>query len=420
LSLALKSLRVSALLLASSESKEEPDVEHILRLMEGREGGGRPVCSKSKVHEGNLVLSCLAKEEGEGHVLVHGHAKPPEPQGSAAPATQHFEGEFVCAWKEGDSLMMARDPMGARPAYWAEDGGLAMACSDEFPLRVMGLCPIPVPPGSTIGLRRGQVKVREKGTEFKPVAFGGTFDEAVDLACDLLSGSFKVRLGRAKDVAIAFSGGLDSSVLASICSKMSKVVLVSVYAEESRDSQRAEAAADWLGLELISKKVDATMALKALQAVERWSSPVTSMDRALSAGFYIASVTARENGLSLLVAGQGADEIFAGYHRHWVVHRSEPTRLPALLAKELLQLERGLRRDEASIAYGGCEASFPYADADLARFALGLPPDYLIEGEVRKRVLRGVAQKIGVPSSLVDAEKKAFQFSSGLQKLLTG
>jgi asparagine synthetase B (glutamine-hydrolysing) len=54
----------------------------------------------------------------------------------------------------------------------------------------------------------------------------------------------------------------------------------------------------------------------------------------------------------------------------------------------------------------------------MARFALNLPPGFLISHGERKVVLRELAKKMGLPPSISGAPKKAFQYSSGIQGLL--
>jgi asparagine synthase (glutamine-hydrolysing) len=142
------------------------------------------------------------------------------------------------------------------------------------------------------------------------------------------------------------------------------------------------------------------------------------MDRSLAAGFFLASSEARAQGSDVLVAGQGADEIFGGYGRHLETASVDPSRLVPQLLEELPRLEGGLRRDELAIARGGCEASFPYADLPIARLALSLPPGFLVLRGERKVVLRELAKRMGVPPSIASAPKKAFQYSSGIQHLL--
>jgi asparagine synthase (glutamine-hydrolysing) len=142
------------------------------------------------------------------------------------------------------------------------------------------------------------------------------------------------------------------------------------------------------------------------------------MDNSIAAGFFLASSEAKAQGFEMLVAGQGADEIFGGYNRHLEVAKADLSSLNRKLIAELPKLEAGLRRDELAIYLGGCEASFPYADFPLARFSLSLPPQFLISHGERKVVLRELAKKMEMPPSIVEAPKKAFQYSSGIEGLL--
>ncbi len=57
-------------------------------------------------------------------------------------------------------------------------------------------------------------------------------------------------------VAISFSGGLDSSLLALLASRHADVVLCSAYALGSRDERQSERAAALLGLKLEAALLD--------------------------------------------------------------------------------------------------------------------------------------------------------------------
>jgi asparagine synthase (glutamine-hydrolysing) len=285
-------------------------------------------------------------------------------------------------------------------------------------IRGFSIVPAPVAPGHVVTLKGGALESRGYCDELARGPFSGDIDAAVDRIEELLKASLKVRLKDYRSVAVAFSGGLDSSLLAQACSRRGKVLLVSTFAEGSKDAASVKGAADELGLDLHTATVDRGEVARAVTASSDDSDSRSPMDRALAAGFYLTSVKARNLGMELLVAGQGADEIFGGYSRHLETAASDPKALIPRLVQELPRLEAGLRRDELAIASGGCEASFPYADFPIARFSLSLPSEYLISNGVRKVILRRLARKWGLPPSIAEAEKKAFQYSSGIQNLV--
>ena len=274
---------------------------------------------------------------------------------------------------------------------------MAVVSTEPAVVTSFSASPTPATPGDVVELKGGLLSSTRYCGEIPFGPFPGDLDEAADEVGDLLRSSLKVRLGGDGPVGVAFSGGLDSSLLALLCSKDHRVTLVSVFASGSRDASKAKGAADELGLELVEVKVGEADVERALRNVVGHPEEMKPMDRALAAGFLLTSSAAEDQGLDRLVAGQGADEIFGGYNRHLQFASSDPAGLNRLLMDELPLLEAGLRRDELAIIRGGCEASFPYADLPLARLALSLPQGYLISDGLRKVVLRRLARKVGLP-----------------------
>jgi asparagine synthase (glutamine-hydrolysing) len=386
--------------------------------MKEREGGGEPFEVRVRAATGELILSGYRKEGEARSPFVHGYlsgncqlSHPGDGLSSDA------SGEFVTSWMEDQALVAVRDHMGCRPLYCAESGGISAFCTDLAPLSELRMNPHPLPQGAVLRLSPDGVAISLPRPIHRTLPFEGTLDEAAEKVWELLLRSLEDRRRNAGTVAVSFSGGLDSSLLATALAKLYKVVLVSVFARGSKDAQSTSDAADSLGLELISFEVGGDEVREALNSLGGKAPFLSVMDRSLAAGFFLASTKAAELGIRTLVAGQGADEIFAGYHRYLEPH-SEGLDLIERLRRELPHLESGLRRDECAIAYGGCDASFPYSDRRLAEFSFSLPHSFLISGRVRKVVLRRLARKVGLPSKIADAEKKAFQYSSGIYRLV--
>jgi asparagine synthase (glutamine-hydrolysing) len=412
------SLRIASAsaVFAISSTPYRPIDESALRSPLSKERRGTFFAEVRPSSDGGALTMGGLVNDVPGVVLMHGAC-------SSDPASSRYlkdglgdqpSGEFALVGDWGDERVAARDPLGAKPLYQGRGEGLAAVATEPSVLRNLGLAPEPVPPGHAVTLKGGALRAKAYCRPLSGGEFKGSLDEAAERVGKLLSSSMELRLKRAKAVGVAFSGGLDSSLLAFSISKVRPVVLVSVCVEGSKDASYVSKAADELGLELHMVKTTKEEVATSLQAVGDLPVLGSPMDRALWAGFNIASRNAAKLGLDTLVAGQGADEIFGGYHRHL----KAGTSINSMLLKELPKLESGLRRDEAAVSRGGCEASFPYADFPLARFALNLPSSSLVSGGERKVVLKKLGESMGLPDSIVNAEKKAFQYSSGLQDLV--
>ncbi|MCL4344312.1 MAG: hypothetical protein JRN26_04185 [Nitrososphaerota archaeon] len=205
-------------------------------------------------------------------------------------------------------------------------------------------------------------------------------------------------------IAVAFSGGLDSSLISWLLRKKDPV-LITVGTETSYDVVRAKKSASLLGLD--HEVVFPEPVVDTVRAVSPFSRTV--MDYSLATGFAIASKKARELGAEWLVTGQMADELFGGYSRYRNVSKD---RLASVLLEDFLNAN--FQRDALAILSGGTVPVFPYASRPFANLALGLPPDYRID----KSGLRAMASMAGLPEELIKSKKKAFQYGSGIQKIV--
>ena len=126
-----------------------------------------------------------------------------------------------------------------------------------------------------------------------------------------------------------------------------------------------------------------------------------------------------KRGIKIMLSGEGADEIFAGYG---VYRGKPPEQLFDLLHASVSQIHNTecLRVDRATMAHS-VETRVPFLDPMVVDLALGLPASQLLRPEdgriVEKWVLRKACEHL-LPADLIWRMKLAFDQGSGVLGVL--
>jgi asparagine synthase (glutamine-hydrolysing) len=219
-------------------------------------------------------------------------------------------------------------------------------------------------------------------------------------------------------VAVAFSGGLDSSMVAKCASVHTRVVGCSAFAPLSGDSEKVPRAAKALGLELKVAPLARGDVIRALGAIDLPFEP-TLMDRSLWCLYYVVSRIAKESGARVMLLGQLADELFGGYAKYSeTLERKGEAEARAMMQSDFLEYPQRGRVRDVGACEGRVEPRFPFGSPQVVELASNLPTSFMLRHGVRKAVLRRAAVMLGVPEELAGSAKKAAQYSSGVQKLV--
>ena len=322
-------------------------------------------------------------------------------------AIDRLDGDYAFAYFENGKITLVRDSAGVKPLYYAKGEVFAFA-SEKKALSIMGKNEIhALKPGYMLIYHAGSI-TEKKVTSFSPGKLLPIENEARDMLYEALEQSIRKRFHN--PCAIAFSGGLDSSILAAVC-KDAK--LYSVGMPGSHDIKQTRYAARLLGLldnlhlhEITMGELESAIP-DVIKAIE---SPDPLMI-SIALPLYFASKYAHLDGLRVILSGQGADELFAGYKRYESLNDED---LVKALRKDLENIAlNNLERDDAVTMANSVELRVPYLDKKVIELALSISPELKIHNGIRKYILRLVASKI-IPDELVWKEKKAAQYSSGI------
>jgi asparagine synthase (glutamine-hydrolysing) len=278
--------------------------------------------------------------EGDCEVLLHAWAEWGES------ALERLNGMFAFAiWdSEAQRLTLAADPFGEKPLYYAlADGRLVFgselkailldpavtAAADEDALAAYLARNAPLPPAGSFfrGIRRlpaahllrwegGRVET-ERYWKPQRIEVPVAYDDAVTRLRELFADSIRLRLRSDVPVGTSLSGGIDSSTVvafaAEIAGDHTRHAFTATFPGFARDEWRyAHEVAERAGV-TEHHAVEATAAefLEDLDTlVLDHEEPVGSLS--IYAQWRVMAA-AHEAGVTVLLDGQGGDELFAGY-----------------------------------------------------------------------------------------------------------
>ena len=334
-------------------------------------------------------------------------------------------GAFAFLTSLHDHLIAGRDIVGQKPLYYgkAENGIVAFA-SLKSPLISIGIHePSPVSPGKVIRASvRGYETVNDyslKQPKEEPIGELDATHALVELFREAVRRIVPRRSG------IAFSGGLDSALVAKVArSEGLEPELISVGLKGQPELEHAEKTAKSFGIQANVRELSSAEILDSLHDVVGTIETTDPVIVGISVPIYFACQKAHEMGLSYIAAGQLSDELFGGYGKfedialQVGIDNLGREMFNSVIAASAKDFDPG---DKLAVT-AGLELCCPFAYLPLVKYALKLPASLrvkLADGKVtRKYILRRLAAHLSLPDNVVDRPKKAVQYSSGVQKVM--
>jgi asparagine synthase (glutamine-hydrolysing) len=334
-------------------------------------------------------------------------------------------GAFAFLTSLQDQMIAGRDIVGQKPLYFGQTGeGTVAFASLKSPLISIGVRePGPLPPGKVI---RASAEGYETVSDYalKPPKEEQTGEPEATRNLDEL---FEEAVSRIvpRGSGIAFSGGLDSSLVAHVAKSSGLCPeLISVGLKGQQELEHAGKTAKSFGLRVNIRELSSSEILNSLPDVVEIIETADPVIVGISVPIYFACQKARELDLSFIAAGQLSDELFGGYGKFEDIAVQDGgndlgrAMFDSVVAASVKDFDPG---DKLAVA-AGLELCSPFAYLPLVEYVLKLPSSLrvnLTNGKViRKYILRRLAAQLGLPKSVVDRPKKAVQYSSGVQKVL--
>lgn len=323
---------------------------------------------------------------------------------------------FVIYDKKNGEYFAARDHIGICPLYVGYDRDGAMYFSSEMKA-LDEHCPMieEFPPGSYYESKTKKfVKWYEpKWTKKIPIKKVSLTKLRTEL-----EKAVKQQLMSDVPYGILISGGLDSSIIAAIATrihkkeKLSPLHSFSVGLKDSSDLLAARKVAEYLGTkhhEIVFTIQEGMDALRdVIYHIETFD--VTSI-RA-STPMYLMARKIKSFGIKMVLSGEGSDEVFGGYLYFHMAPNAKELHEECVRKLSLLSKYDCLRANKSTAAWG-VEARVPFLDKEFLEYAMSFDPeDKMCPGnKIEKEVLRKAFEGY-LPNEILWRQKE--QFSDGV------
>lgn len=328
-------------------------------------------------------------------------------------ALEEVEGVYAFAYLKEKKLFLARDRLGVKPVWYSEEPfsfasernafeSINRRCRELHPRHIL------------------KYDIEEEEVSFEQRDFFQIderdvgLEEAAEEIKELFLEAVEKRVPEGKELALLFSGGVDSTMVAAALKELGKEFTCYTSGiqhgnvNSPRDLDWAEKVAAEMELDLEVHNSDLEEVEEILPQLAEWISSSSTVKLGVALSFHLA-LNGEEK---VVMSGLGSEQLYAGYHRQ-----------QGYLNKECLSglrniWHRDLYRDDVVSMRNGYELRVPFLDSGLVEHALEIPEELKVRDEHRKYVLRMAAEKLGVPEEVAWRKKTAAQYGSNFDKAI--
>jgi asparagine synthase (glutamine-hydrolysing) len=332
---------------------------------------------------------------------------------------------FAFVISDGERLFAARDLLGIKTLFYGRENGSLLFASELKSLRTVTDDIHEFPEGHFM---EADGEVCRWGELSAPSdVMNADVPQFVSQVREIIERSVRSRVDFEHPTAALLSGGMDSSVIALLSSRLfrekygqhNRLKTYAIGVGESQDIHNARIMAEHLGTDHEELIVDLKDVVEALPEVIYY---LESFDPSLvrsSVSNYLISRYAREAGFDVLLSGEGGDEVFCGY-TYLKDFSAEDLTARQLECLGYLHNNASLRLDRMNQC-NSIRVVAPLISGELLDYALRIPPELKQKphgnGKIEKWIFRK-AFEADLPEAITWRGKQEFSQGSGSADVL--
>ena len=217
-------------------------------------------------------------------------------------------------------------------------------------------------------------------------------------------------------IGIAFSGGVDSALLASVCRNLeANAILLTVGFSNSHDIVYSK---------LISSKMNMVHLILEITYDDflRTSRKISCKNRSHvenCIAFYYVAKLASAYGIKAILTANGFDELFCGYNSYRLIFNQGDSYINKAITDKIANEFELMSEINQTIQAFNIHVKQPFLSEKFISVAMEIPVSHKIQGSadfLRKHILRKIALSLDVPEDSVIHRKKAFQYGTLIHK----
>ncbi len=225
-----------------------------------------------------------------------------------------------------------------------------------------------------------------------------------------------------KKIGVAFSGGVDSTLLAKLVKDMGyDVHLLTIGFQDSHDINFAKEVNQLLNFPHSISEIDPEKFKEVSQKINQTIKSDNLSWNENSIAFHYVAELAQKNELKTVATANGIDELFCGYNSYREAIEKGEGEVTKMMDEKLKNEGEMMVAINKVTAEFGVKMVQPFLSPSFVDYSKKIPVSEKIHGPddmQRKHPIRELAMDYGVPEIAAQKQKKALQYGSQIHKSL--